>query len=63
MSTNTIPPLERILKPLSIKEKRLLGPGPSNMADSISKTLTQPLLGHLHPEFLEVEKFFKKNLF
>ena len=62
MSSKTIPPIERILKPLSVKEKRLLGPGPSNMADSISKALAQPLLGHLHPEFLEIMDDVKAGL-
>lgn len=56
MSTKIIPPEERILRPLNVREKRLLGPGPSNMADSISKSLAQPLLGHLDPEFLQVLK-------
>lgn len=61
MSTNIISPPERILRPIKVHEKRLLGPGPSNMADSISRAMVQPLLGHLHPEFLEVlnKKIFK----
>lgn len=58
MSTNIISPPERILRPMKVHEKRLLGPGPSNMANSISGAIVQPLLGHLHPEFLEV--FFRK---
>jgi len=32
----------------------LLGPGPSNPHPAIIEAMTQPILGYLHPEFLEI---------
>lgn len=49
-----VPPPERLLKPANIPEKRLMGPGPSNMSPQIAASLSQPLLGHLHAEFVQV---------
>ena len=44
-----------ILKtPMSIPEKTLLGPGPSNVPDRVLKAMTLPTIGHLHPEFTKV---------
>lgn len=37
-----------------VKEKRLLGPGPSNPSDSVLRALSRPMMGHLHPETLQV---------
>lgn len=49
------PPSKRLLKPLTIpKERLLLGPGPSNPHPRIMHASSLPLVGHLHPEFLEV---------
>jgi alanine-glyoxylate transaminase/serine-glyoxylate transaminase/serine-pyruvate transaminase len=50
----TIPPPHRLLIPLNVSEKKLFGPGPSNMPGLVKHGLAQPLLGHLHPEFLEI---------
>lgn len=48
-------PNERLLKPLHVPEDRLLlGPGPSNPHPRILQASSLPLVGHLHPEFLEV---------
>jgi len=54
LTTSTIPPPHRLLIPLNIGEKKLFGPGPSNMPPIVQRGLQQPLLGHLHPEFLEI---------
>jgi len=44
-----------ILKtPMSIPEKTLLGPGPSNVPDRVLKAMALPTIGHLHPEFTKV---------
>ncbi len=48
------PPSERLLKPLQLPNKLLLGPGPSNPHPRILRAMSSPMLGHLHPEFLEV---------
>lgn len=40
--------------PMFVKQKRLLGAGPSNMPDNVQKALSMPMMGHLHPETLKV---------
>lgn len=37
-----------------VKEKRLLGAGPSNPPKSVLSALSGPMMGHLHPETLQV---------
>ena len=37
-----------------IRERHLLGPGPSNPYPEATRALGQPLLGHLDPEFLRI---------
>lgn len=50
------------MRPLHVNEKKLFGPGPSNMPPYIQEGLNQPLLGHLHPEFLEIMDDVKAGL-
>nr|AAK26375.1 class V aminotransferase [Heterodera glycines] len=52
--TATVTPPHRLLRPLHINEKKLFGPGPSNMPPLVQEGLVQPLLGHMHPEFFEI---------
>ncbi|MFT7670024.1 MAG: alanine-glyoxylate transaminase/serine-glyoxylate transaminase/serine-pyruvate transaminase [Planctomycetota bacterium] len=40
--------------PVSPPERVLLGPGPSGVAPSVLRALSQPTIGHLDPSFLEV---------
>lgn len=40
--------------PMFVKEKRLLGAGPSNPPNDVLKALSSPMMGHLHPETLKV---------
>lgn len=40
----------------------LLGPGPSNVADSVLEAMSRPLLGHLDPEFLRLMEEAKDML-
>jgi len=49
-----IPPPDVLFKPLQVPKKLLLGPGPSNPHPAIIEAMTQPILGYLHPEFLEI---------
>lgn len=37
-----------------VKEKRLMGPGPSNPPERVLHALSKPIMGHLHPETLKV---------
>ena len=42
MSSNTLP------------ERLLLGPGPSNVAPNVLQAMSEPLVGHLDPSFLQI---------
>lgn len=42
------------LNELSVPERLLLGPGPSNADPRVLQALSQPLVGHLDPYFLQV---------
>lgn len=48
-------PINRFKSKMYVKEKRLLGAGPSNMPDRVSRALSNPMMGHLHPETLQVK--------
>ncbi|GMR37068.1 hypothetical protein PMAYCL1PPCAC_07263 [Pristionchus mayeri] len=51
---SSIPPPECLFKDINIPNRQLFGPGPSTMPQVIGSTQAQPLLGHLHPEFVEI---------
>lgn len=51
------PPGE-LLRPLAVPERLLLGPGPSNVPRRIRAAGAIPLLGHMHPEVLQVSPAF-----
>ena len=48
--------------PLSLPPRLLLGPGPSNVPESVRSALAQPLVGHLDPAFLAVLDEVQANL-
>ena len=56
MATDLKPtgPPECLLKPMNFPRKTLMGPGPSNAPPRVLNASSLPLLGHLHPEFLQV---------
>jgi alanine-glyoxylate transaminase/serine-glyoxylate transaminase/serine-pyruvate transaminase len=39
---------------LEIKQRLLMGPGPSNVNPRVLKAMATPTIGHLDPEFLNV---------
>ena len=43
-------------------ERLLLGPGPSNVAQSVLKAMSEPLLGHLDPVFVQMMEEIKAML-
>ncbi|PIC45581.1 hypothetical protein B9Z55_005553 [Caenorhabditis nigoni] len=47
-------PPKALLQDMVVPPRQLFGPGPSNMADSIAETQSKNLLGHLHPEFVQI---------
>ncbi|MFH4983730.1 hypothetical protein AB6A40_010439 [Gnathostoma spinigerum] len=53
---------ERLLKPAIIHERLLMGAGPGNMTPVIAASQTQPLVGLLHPELLQIMDDVKSGL-
>lgn len=49
-----VPVPDALLKPMFVREKRLLGAGPSNPPTNVRNALSLPMMGHLHPETLKV---------
>lgn len=49
-----VPPPQSLLRPLAVPERLLLGPGPSNVPPRILAAGGRQLLGHMHPEVLQV---------
>lgn len=56
MATNLlhVPKPQGLLRPLVVPERLLLGPGPSNVPPRILAAGGRQLLGHMHPEVLQV---------
>lgn len=52
----TIPPPQGLLRPLAVPQRLLLGPGPSNVPPRILAAGGRQLLGHMHPEMLQVRR-------
>jgi alanine-glyoxylate transaminase / serine-glyoxylate transaminase / serine-pyruvate transaminase len=48
--------------PLNPPQRLLMGPGPSNVAASVLKALSLPVLGHLDPKFVELMEEVKSML-
>lgn len=49
-------------QPMNIPSKLLMGPGPSNAAESVLKISSAPLLGHLHTEFVKIMDDVKSGI-
>lgn len=47
-------PPNKLFQPLKVPSKILMGPGPSNPSQRILDALSLPMLGHLHPETLQI---------
>lgn len=48
--------------PMNVPSKLLMGPGPSNAAESVLKVSALPLLGHLHTEFIKIMDDVKEGI-
>src|SRR5665213_1070117 len=48
--------------PFQPPPRLLLGPGPSNVAPSVLKAMSQPLVGHLDPVFVQMMEEIKSML-
>lgn len=50
------------IAPFQAPPRLLLGPGPSNVAPSVLKAMSQPLVGHLDPAFIQMMEEIKSML-
>jgi alanine-glyoxylate transaminase/serine-glyoxylate transaminase/serine-pyruvate transaminase len=50
------------IAPFTAPPRLLLGPGPSNVAPSVLKAMSQPLVGHLDPVFVQMMEEIKSML-
>ncbi|XP_017584247.1 PREDICTED: serine--pyruvate aminotransferase isoform X2 [Corvus brachyrhynchos] len=57
-----VPPPQGLLRPLAVPERLLLGPGPSNVPPRIQAAGGRQLLGHMHPEVLQVMDEIKAGI-
>ncbi|XP_038002419.1 serine--pyruvate aminotransferase isoform X2 [Motacilla alba alba] len=57
-----VAPPEELLRPLAVPERLLLGPGPSNVPGRIRAAGARQLLGHMHPEVLQVMDEIKAGI-
>ncbi|NXP62680.1 SPYA protein, partial [Chloropsis cyanopogon] len=57
-----VAPPEKLLRPLAVPERLLLGPGPSNVPPRVRAAGARQLLGHMHPEVLQVMDEIKAGI-
>ncbi|XP_062371548.1 alanine--glyoxylate and serine--pyruvate aminotransferase a [Sardina pilchardus] len=62
MLSETIPPPTCLLKPFVVPHRYMFGPGPSNVPPRILAAGSQPMLGHLHPETVEIMNHIKSGI-
>ncbi|XP_045112123.1 alanine--glyoxylate aminotransferase-like isoform X2 [Portunus trituberculatus] len=53
---------ECLKQPINVPSKLLMGPGPSNSPPRVHQAMLNPLLGHLHPEFIQIMDEVKEGL-
>lgn len=56
-----IPPPAVLRSPLSVPRKLLMGPGPSNSSPRVLQALTQPVVGPMDEELLQVCQILSSN--
>ncbi|XP_025892212.1 serine--pyruvate aminotransferase [Nothoprocta perdicaria] len=57
-----VAPPPRLLQPLAVPQRLLLGPGPSNAPPRVLAAASHQLLGHMHPEILQVMDEIKAGI-
>lgn len=50
------------IEKICIPDKKLMSAGPSNCSDRVLKVMSQPILGHLHPETLKIMDDVKEGI-
>lgn len=62
MLSETIPPPTCLLKPYAVPHRHMFGPGPSNVPSRVLAAGSQPMLGHLHAETVEIMDHIKSGI-
>ncbi|KAM7346818.1 alanine-glyoxylate aminotransferase [Cochliomyia hominivorax] len=57
-----VPPPLCLRRSLYVPNKTLMGPGPSNCSQRVLSSLGNPVLGHLHPECLQIMDEIKEGI-
>ncbi|KAL4630703.1 serine-pyruvate aminotransferase-like [Arapaima gigas] len=62
MSSVSVPPPPCLLQPLETPQRYLFGPGPSNVPPRVQAAAARQVIGHMHPETLEIMEDIKKGI-
>jgi alanine-glyoxylate transaminase / serine-glyoxylate transaminase / serine-pyruvate transaminase len=54
-------PVKFLTENMKIPNKTLQGPGPSNLPLRVRKAMSNPVLGHMHPETFEIMDQIKEG--
>ncbi|KAH8270656.1 hypothetical protein KR044_000096 [Drosophila immigrans] len=57
-----VPPPLVLKRPLFVPSKTLMGPGPSNCSQRVLEAMSNPVLGHMHPECLQIMDEIKEGI-
>ncbi|BFG01052.1 serine--pyruvate aminotransferase mitochondrial-like [Drosophila madeirensis] len=57
-----VPPPLVLKRPLYVPSKTLMGPGPSNCSHRVLEAMSNPVLGHMHPECLQIMDEVKEGI-
>ncbi|KAM3850233.1 alanine--glyoxylate and serine--pyruvate aminotransferase a [Diretmus argenteus] len=58
----SVPPPERLKKPLAVPRRHMFGPGPSNVPPRVLEAGASPIIGHMHPEMFEIMSDIKSGI-
>ncbi|XP_064418159.1 alanine--glyoxylate aminotransferase isoform X2 [Latimeria chalumnae] len=62
MSSLTVPPPPALLQPLSVPNRLMLGPGPSNISPRVMSAGGRQLIGHMHKEMFQLMDEIKQGI-
>uniref|UniRef100_A0AAZ3S9C3 Alanine--glyoxylate aminotransferase n=1 Tax=Oncorhynchus tshawytscha TaxID=74940 RepID=A0AAZ3S9C3_ONCTS len=62
MSSITVPPPKCLQKTFVAPRRHMFGPGPSNVPPRILAAGAEPIIGHMHPEMLEIMSDIKSGI-
>ncbi|XP_068176562.1 alanine--glyoxylate and serine--pyruvate aminotransferase a isoform X2 [Antennarius striatus] len=62
MLSISIPRPKCLQKPLAVPQRHMFGPGPSNVPPRIIEAGAKPVIGHMHPELLQIMDDIKSGI-